>query len=84
MKRAEKTIRIQINELTIDRLVFKKNEIKRTIEWMYMAGTFSKRKTDKLINILMHKYEEIQEEDLRRLNDAMEKDYQAMKKRLQN
>ena len=78
-RRAEKIIRMQIDQMTIHRLIFKRNEIERTIEWMYMAGTFSRRKADKMIELLMHKYEEIEKEDLRKLNETMDREYQSFR-----
>jgi hypothetical protein len=56
MKRAEKMIRLQIDELSMDRIGVRKNEIEQAIKFMYWQGTISKKKQDKLSLELYNKY----------------------------
>lgn len=76
--RAEKMIRQQIEELTIDRIAPKKNDIENSIKWMYWSGTFTKRKQLKMLELLENKYTRVLEEFYRKQDEIAEQNYQRL------
>ncbi len=73
MRRAERMIRQKIDELkTMEGIAPRKKYIQQAIEFTYINGSISKRKKEKLTQILEHKYTEIYNkylEDAVRLSD---------------
>jgi hypothetical protein len=77
--KAEKMILKQIEELSMTRIASHRHDIEQSIKFMYWQGTFSKRKADKMTAILMNKYEKVMDDHLTKVEEAMERDYQAMR-----
>ncbi len=80
INRAEKIIRREIDDLTIDRICFRRAEIENSIKWFYWQGTFTKRKYNKMNSLLMNKYSEIMNEWERKLTEETERNFQAKMK----
>lgn len=57
--KAEKAIIKQIEELEMYRLAFKRAEIEQMIKMFYYQGTFSEKKYQKMIDILVNRCNEI-------------------------
>lgn len=72
-----KMIVIQISELTIERLPFKKDEVIKSIRYAYWQGAINKRQKIKLELLLSHKYTEIYkmwvEEERRKDDESYER-----------
>lgn len=81
MKRAEKIIRQQINDLTDYRIPFKKIEIEQAIKFFYWQGTFRRKKYIQMMNLLNIKYTEIMDEYTSKVIQAYDRDYKALLKR---
>lgn len=81
MKRAERMIRIKIEQMTCDRIAPQKNYIENAIEFMYLQGTFSKRKYEKMKKVLSDKYTEIMNKHDKQVSDAMDRDFELMMER---
>ncbi len=80
-RKAEKIIVKQINELTFDRVPFKKTEISNAIKWFYWQGTFSEKKYCRLNSLLSNKYALLYNEWLQKLCDDCDRNYRANMKR---
>lgn len=75
--KAEKAIIEQINELTFDRIAFRKLEIENAIKWFHWQGTFNKRTYDRLNTLLSNKYAELHDIWIEKLTADCERDYKA-------
>jgi len=80
MKRAEKIIRQQIAELSMNRIPFKRAEIEQAIKFMYWQGAFRKKKFEQMNMLLLNKYNDIMNKDF---EDFMEQDDKRYKEFLQ-
>jgi hypothetical protein len=78
--KAEKVIIKQINDLTFERIAFRKAEIENAIKWFYWQGTFNEHKYNALNTLLSNKYTELHNIWIAKLNADCERDYKAKMK----
>jgi hypothetical protein len=78
MKRAEKMVRRQIQDLTMDRVATKKAEIEQAIKFFYWQGTFRERKYQEMKQVLNDKYTEIMNEYEQKLIQQCDADFEQL------
>ena len=75
--RAERVIIRQIEELTMERIAFRKSDLEKDIKYYYYQGTFSQKRYDKLMKLLQDRYNELYDVWIQKLEESYERDYQS-------
>jgi hypothetical protein len=80
MKRAEKIIRQQIDDLSMYRIGPRKQELQQAIKFMFWQGSFKKKTYELLNNLLEDKYTEIMNNYETHLVKQSDEDYERLLK----